>query len=138
MFSTPQTSGVYMIRSKKHPDQFYIGSTNNLYRRRADHLYKDRTPVKKYRDEGLEFIVLKLCNPCHLMFWEQYYISELKPPLNTFKFASAPDDNKSAGYAAMKDIYNDGRSNTKVATFGYPWQEKNVRLWLDIDESRYL
>lgn len=89
--------GVYMLRSKSNPDIYYIGSTVDLRNRMQDHItklnnlrsehLKIQSHVNKYGIDDLEFIVLKLCSIDHLEYYEQYYISELHPILNTHKFA---------------------------------------------------
>jgi group I intron endonuclease len=89
-------AGVYMLRSKLFPMMFYIGCTTNLYRRRTSHSqvarldinHKLRKHIIKYGFSDLQFIVLIKCLEEHLVFWEQYYISELNPIFNLNKFSS--------------------------------------------------
>jgi hypothetical protein len=109
-----------MIRSRKSPDQFYIGSSSNLYHRRADHLCKNnkhlsiRNLINYNSINDLEFIILKLCEPEQLTYYEQFYISELSPPLNSHKFAgNTSHDSTLAMLTAIKDINNSNGENYK-------------------------
>jgi len=109
-----KNSGIYMIRSKNDPNQFYIGSTCNLKRRgywinRTDHRPKLESHIKKYGENDLEFFVLEYCSNELLYQREQYYISELQPSLNSFKFASNHHDKYAylAKKCFCKDLAND-------------------------------
>ena len=104
-------SGIYKLRSRAVPELFYIGASTNLQQRKQGHSnretrknlrYKLYNHKKKYGFDDLEFSVVEYCEPDFLYEKEQYYISELKPPLNSFKFASAP-----AGSGAQNCAYRD-------------------------------
>jgi len=57
-----------------------------------------------YGNNDLDFVVIKICDEQYLQFWEQYYISELNPPLNAFRFAGRVDEGFGARRAAQIDI----------------------------------
>jgi len=92
-------SGIYKIQSKKIPDHIYIGSSKDIYLRWGFHKalkdinknYKLYNHIKEYGIDDLYFSVLKICELDHLVYWEQYYISELNPHFNIQKFASEPN-----------------------------------------------
>ena len=101
-----------MLRSKINPELFYIGSTKNFNRRYYNHKSPNlicNNPylfnhIKKFGKEDLEFIILEVCDIYNLMRREQYYISELNPPYNIFRFASFVDSNSNL---AKRTAYND-------------------------------
>ncbi len=114
----PHQPGIYKLQSKLFPEMIYVGATINLYIRYYNHLKSyskrnNRNPLLynhtlKYGYNDLEFKILKLCKEWQLMELEQYYISELKPYFNTFRFASFHDDKCNlAREIACQDISND-------------------------------
>ena len=101
-------SGIYILRSKSDPELFYIGSSNNLSRRKRDHRNRDSSHHRndnlynhkvKYGYKDLVFSVIEYCKTDFLYEKEQYYISELSPPLNTIRFASIPTPGSARNYA---------------------------------------
>jgi group I intron endonuclease len=93
-------SGIYKIQSRKFPDKLYIGSSKDIDERWLFHLslmkfknrnYKLAFHVRIFGVEDLSISILKLCHPDHLVYWEQYYISELNPCFNLHRFASEPN-----------------------------------------------
>jgi len=109
-----KNSGIYMLRSKSDPEKFYIGGTTNLNKRKYSRNHPHHRPfliehINKYGLKDLQFIILEYCDIELLYQREQYYISELQPFLNSFKFASNHHD-KYAGLAKKcfcKDLAND-------------------------------
>lgn len=102
--------GIYKVSSKTFPDRFYIGASENLEERKWSHtIKKSRHPglqnhIKRYGLNDLVFEVIELCNKTELQYKEQYWISELNPFFNTFRFASSVDN----GVLAQKAAYKDG------------------------------
>jgi len=106
-------SGIYMLRSKQNPSLFYIGGTSNLWKRYLNHFSAIKTKQKpgyskiKRSIKDLvndEFIILKICLLDQLEFWEQYYISEYQPKLNSHRFV---ESNGPAAKSAFNDIKNE-------------------------------
>lgn len=107
-------SGIYIIKSLKYPNKYYVGSSENLYERYKSHFshLKCRTSnhlklqihVDKYGIDDLKFIVIRECSIDYLMFWEQYYISEYNPYFNVQLFASVKGINC---YEAKQSAIND-------------------------------
>ena len=107
-------SGIYKLRSILFPDKFYIGSSGNLHKRKLAHKYKLQTitsahyklqsHVNIYGYDDLVFIILKICPINELIYWEQYYISELNPCFNGHKFASRMEGGDLAKLKAYNDI----------------------------------
>lgn len=106
---------IYRIRSKIDPELSYIGSTSNFNSRIKDHIHFLKSNkhgsklmqehFNKYGLEDLEFSILKECILDHLEFWEQYYLSNLKPKFNSDKFAGISGNLSGlARTIAMKDI----------------------------------
>lgn len=105
--------GIYKIQSKLFPDRIYIGSSKDIIKRWYSHgslkhqLYRNyilEYHVKKYGYKDLIFSILKICKSEHLVYWEQFYISELNPYFNLWRFASEPNSKSNeAKECAMKD-----------------------------------
>jgi group I intron endonuclease len=84
-------SGIYRIVNLKN-GKFYIGSTNNLYRRKKDHftlLKKGKNHCKilqraydKYGELNFVFEVLAYCPKEYLFKLEQWFVDNLKPQYN--------------------------------------------------------
>lgn len=110
-------SGVYELRSKADPEIYYIGSAIDMRIGLSNHIsklrlgrsnhYKLVDHVKKYGIEDLEFIIIERCSQDNLYEREQYYISELNPPLNTNKFASCCDGDSGRQKAFMDFLDED-------------------------------
>jgi group I intron endonuclease len=91
----PKISGIYKITIV---DQFYIGASTDMYLRKKQHLWLLRSGVfetkkfqdqfNKYGESAFEFEILELAEPHTLQKREQWYITNLKPPLNYHKIAS--------------------------------------------------
>lgn len=85
MEKIPKTSGIYQIRNLVN-GKVYIGSSNNLYRRKIQHLNNLRknrhinkhlqNAFNKYGEACLQFEVLEQCDIDNLYIREQYYINE--------------------------------------------------------------
>ena len=112
--------GIYMLRSYLFPDKFYIGSSEHIRRRVSTHisnLKRNKSEHKslqnhynKYGEGDLQSFILKLCKSDNLIEWEQFYISELNPYFNEFKFATFPQiGNKSPFLLACADIINENK-----------------------------
>jgi group I intron endonuclease len=96
-------SGVYILKSKSIPSICYIGSSGNIIRRIKNHLIKLKNNssghlllqdhVNNYGIKDLRFIILKRCHKDHINYWEQYFISEINPPLNSFRFTTFKQSN---------------------------------------------
>ena len=84
--------GIYKIINIKN-NKFYIGSTNNLKRRKKDHfslLKKNKNHCKilqraynKYGEEAFTFEVLAYCPKEYLFKLEQWFVDTLKPQYNS-------------------------------------------------------
>lgn len=118
--SKPMLCGIYMLRSYLFPDKFYIGSSENIRQRITNHISKLKynksehkslqNHFNKYGEDDLQSFILKLCKSDNLIEWEQFYISELSPYFNEFKFASFPQiGNKSPFLSACDDIINENK-----------------------------
>jgi group I intron endonuclease len=108
--------GIYKIQSKSNPEMFYVGSSKTIEYRITDHFkklskgegscIKLQNYVIKNGVNDLQYKILKKCNEEHLIFWEQFYISELQPTLNSFRFAGRDCgvDNISVQNIAFNDM----------------------------------
>ena len=86
------TSGIYKIYFTDNPTHFYIGSSNNLNRRKRDHLTKLRTlnhynlklqnAFNKHKEVNFNFEIVQFCSPSDLLSTEQHYIDFLHPYYN--------------------------------------------------------
>lgn len=96
--SLREVSGVYRIRNLTN-NKFYIGSTNNLYRRFIQHktllekgvhhsIYLQRA-FDKYGTSQFIMEVLLLCKQEYLLYYEQQLIYELEPDYNMNKEATS-------------------------------------------------
>lgn len=85
--------GVYMMKSKVHPDRFYVGSAldvhsrwskhkSNLVRQVPDKNKKLLNHFNKYGWDDFVLSVLERCDREELLVREQYYIDTLKPWFN--------------------------------------------------------
>ena len=73
-------------------DDFYIGSSTNLYKRYYTHIYHMRKQkntciklnraVKKYGEENFKFEIISKCPIEYVLKMEQWFISNLKPSYN--------------------------------------------------------
>lgn len=101
----PNICGIYMVYLNLN--LFYIGASRNIHRRFVQHKNGGFIVNKKY----LKFLKLKILKECpehELEYWEQYYLSDLKPKLNTFKFSGLSGNSaclarKMARYDMSKD-----------------------------------
>lgn len=84
-------AGVYQIINKT-TQEFYIGQSTQLRRRKCEHFTKGRqiqskspllaASMKTYGKKNFDFIKIKNCPIYLLATLEAYYIKELKPTLN--------------------------------------------------------
>lgn len=92
--------GIYIIKSKLHPDRFYIGSAVNCAARRRQHFSDLRLNkhcnnrlqghVNKYGIEDLIFnVVEEVGDKKNLISREQYFIDTLNPSFNLAKKAGS-------------------------------------------------
>ena len=82
-------SGIYLITINY---KIYIGSSNNIYKRRASHLYRLRknthnNPIlqnlfNKYGENLFTFSILENCSVDDLLKREQYWIDLMNPYIN--------------------------------------------------------
>jgi group I intron endonuclease len=89
------TIGIYKLVHKEKHEKFYIGSSKNINNRFTKHKYicKKTSPTttvyKELRADGIDNYVLEILEEMQdydnflLKEKEQYYISQLKPSLNT-------------------------------------------------------
>lgn len=92
-------AGVYKIESIIKPDRIYIGSTSNLYGRRAVHLHRLRNGThhskklqrhfNKYGEADLIFCTLIECDVKELILEEQRRIDLYKPYFNVCRTAGS-------------------------------------------------
>ena len=84
-------SGIYQVLNKI-TNEFYIGQSNQLRRRKCEHFTLNKTEgvasplldnnIRHYGKQNFKFIILKKCLVDELEQLEQQYIQELKPTLN--------------------------------------------------------
>ena len=83
-------SGVYQIRNMVNNHR-YIGSSNDIYRRRKDHCAALKMGVHnshfqhafdKYGIKNFKFKILLYCDPNMLLYYEQACIDKFKPEYN--------------------------------------------------------
>jgi group I intron endonuclease len=89
---------IYKIENKINSD-FYIGSTNNLYKRYYTHINDIRTSSKtcvrliraahKYGEDNLQFSILAKCPTEYTLKLEQWFLDNLKPKYNIAKIAGS-------------------------------------------------
>jgi group I intron endonuclease len=123
-------SGVYMMRSKKDTDIYYIGATLDLYIRQYSHSKLHpllQAHITNFGSEDLEYIILEYCDIDHLFEREQYYISELKPSLNANRIATNIGDKRSdmAKHKFEQDVKDDSEAGNLV------YSESNIRRYLN-------
>ena len=91
-----------MLISKKDASEFYIGASSDLKKREGTVNIKKHPGiqghVRKYGPDDLEFYVIEYCKVWELYEKEQYYISELQPSLNTYRFATNTHYNGALSY----------------------------------------
>lgn len=90
--------GIYKILNTIN-NKFYIGSTNYLPSRKAQHFYHLRNNThgnkhlqrsyNKYGIQNFQFIILEECDICNIEEREQYWIDLLKPKYNFRKIAKS-------------------------------------------------
>lgn len=107
-------SGIYKIQSKCKPERIYIGSANNIRRRKHEHksdLFththgnaKLQRHFDKYGWDDLVFSVIIGCDECNLIAYEQFYIDALDPYFNL---------SKTAGKRAGLPPWNKGKKLTE-------------------------
>jgi group I intron endonuclease len=91
------TCGIYKIESKIHPDRCYIGSSNDVLKRKNDHFGdlkrnkhgnpKLQAHYNKYGMDDLVFSIVIGCNEEDLIIQEQFFIDSLNPFFNICKTA---------------------------------------------------
>jgi group I intron endonuclease len=104
-------AGIYQIRNKVNGN-IYIGSSNHLYRRYADHLkYLNRNnhsnpklqnSWNRYGEGNFEFSILEYCNVVDLVVREQWYIDNINPQFNIAKVVGTPNTPKAGTVEAME------------------------------------
>ena len=90
----PNKCGIYIITSKVN-NKFYIGSSNNISKRRKEHFSDLRgnrhcnqylqNIYNKYGEENLIVEVIELCSELEQFKREQYFIDTLNPSINICK-----------------------------------------------------
>jgi group I intron endonuclease len=114
--------GVYILRSFKFPDRFYIGSSENIRKRVSTHFAHLRKNTSfhrslqnhfnQYGENDIQPFILKLCKSNNLQEWEQFYISELNPSFNEYRFVTFPQLSKNSPYKqAVRDIVEENKKN---------------------------
>jgi hypothetical protein len=111
--SSMKNIGIYILRSKAEPSLFYIGASKNIKRRKY---YWSGNNINRYYYypgifghlkifglNDLEFKVLEYCSEYNLCQREQYWISELNPCLNTYKFSSSAEGSVKAKQLLVHD-----------------------------------
>lgn len=99
--------GVYMIINKIN-NKFYVGSTNNFYRRYEEHKQSLRNKksqsivlqraINKYGLESFGYMILDICKDLSkdtLLNREQLYLDKLKPQYNTMPNATKAGSTRS-------------------------------------------
>lgn len=122
-------SGIYRIRNLVN-NKFYIGSSNNLYKRYIQHKvalerneHHSKYLQNSYNKYGsFQFImeVLFLCKQEFLLYYEQLLIHELQPTYNMNKKAASnrgykwsKESRKKLSLSQMGNKYNLGHKKTK-------------------------
>ena len=134
-------AGIYKMQSKRFPNLFYIGSSKDIKQRYYSHRsaskitkrnHKIAHHVLLYGFSDFQFFVLKKCSPDHLVYWEQFYISELNPYFNLSRFASEPESrSREARAKSIRDMGGGGNCfNTehKLYLLNTEFKEKVISL----------
>jgi len=132
-FKSKGISCIYKLTFIDDAEMFYVGQTKNLYRRKMAHLHMDKidganTLLHNYfrlSNKNIKIDILKKCHPDHLQFWEQYYISELNPPLNSFRFSSS-DKNPNLKNYLRRDGVKFDLFNIESNLLSYPLESFNI------------
>lgn len=123
-------SGIYQIQSKIKPNRIYIGSSENIYLRWANHSFTLKEKIhrnrilqnhyNKYGSSDLIFSILLGCDKEDLIKVEQYFIDSYNPYFNIHKIAGSPLGCK----WKMSDI---GRMNISLSHKGKPSHRKGKK-----------
>lgn len=149
MANLRKTSGIYKIINLVNK-KFYIGSTNNLYKRKNEHFgqlkrgchcnsYLQKS-FNKYKEENFKFKIIANCKNENLLRFEQFFIDKLEPDYNICKVAGTVQGRKaSAKTLELKRIIMTGKihkeeskfsmSFSKIGKYGNVMQyDKNMNL----------
>tara|TARA_R100001463_G_scaffold3163_1_gene12951 strand:+ start:244 stop:960 length:717 start_codon:yes stop_codon:yes gene_type:complete len=124
-------SGIYKISFDKGR-LFYIGSSLDLMRRRANHLcelnkknHYNRKLQNAYNKHGMfNFEILENCSKDFLIKREQYYLDTIKPNLNILKVAYS-----TIGYKHKKETIEQLKEIAKRKSKCNDWREKVSKSW---------
>lgn len=144
--------GIYKITNKIN-GKFYIGQSNNIKRRFAEHLIEKHQPnlslkraIKKYGRENFELIILEKMPTAtreELNEREMYYIQKLKPQYNRTKGGSGVkgmyvseetrEKLRQAGKRQWNNMTDQQRrnvieNNLKGPSIGHPVSEKTRKI----------
>jgi len=107
-----KSPGIYKIQSKRKPGRLYIGSAENIYKRRGVHLSllknknhnnrKLQNHFNKYGKSDLVFSILIGCDKEDLIITEQFYIDAYNPWFNILRLAGSPRGYKHSEEAKIK------------------------------------
>lgn len=131
--------GIYKITNIKN-NKFYIGSTNNLKRRKKEHfslLKKNKNHCKilqraynKYGEDAFIFEVLAYCPKEYLFKLEQWFVDTLKPQYNSCLInVSVPIGLSGAGYLytdAHKQIKRISALNRLSTDINFGWKSRTI------------
>jgi len=122
-------AGIYKILNVKTGD-FYIGSSNNVSRRKIEHFsslrnnkhYNTRLQrsFNKHGIEKFEFIIVAICPQNYLVKLEQWFLDNLKPKYNSAKNAINSKGHKSykkIGEEKQKEIVQIDKDGNFIRTF---------------------
>lgn len=130
---------IYRIQSVKKPSRFYIGSTEDYYRRKADHLgalrinkHHSKYLQRHYNKHGasdLSFTIVEIVDSIeNLIKKEQHYLDLLSPPFNSCKIAG-----RTTGIKLSKEVRDHlskirkGRPAWNKGMSGLPKQSEATR-----------
>lgn len=132
-------SGIYRLLNTK-TGKFYIGSSNNLYRRYKQHctsLKKNKSSCtilqrayNKYGESAFSFEILATCPIEYLFKLEQWFVDTLKPEYNTcLKNVKVP-----IGVRKTKDgLKRIGEANKYKTNPRFGWPSRKI---LKLDNSQ--
>lgn len=128
-------SGVYRIINTKN-GKFYIGSSNNLSRRKREHFHTLRNGTNhslilqkafnKYGESNFKFEILARCPTKYLFKIEQWFVDNLKPKYNIcVKDVSVPVGIPHVNYKD-KDRYKEIALERHKTVDSFGWQSKRI------------
>lgn len=134
-------SGIYQIKNLC-TGKVYIGSSRIVQRRWHDHRRNLRNGIhtnprlqnawNKYGESNFEFSIIESCPVEHLLFREQFYISELSPAYNIADVVGMPYTPKAGTLEALeqnKSGYEARLAGMRTAEYKEKASKANKEVW---------